>query len=60
MTNDLIKKYIGKTCKISTGSYGSVLSGEIISVNENWIEISTKKGMEVINAEFIHSIKIDH
>lgn len=59
MTNEVIKKYIGKTCKISTGSYGTNAIGKIIDVNENWIEIETKKGNELINAEFIQSIKIN-
>lgn len=59
MTNELIKKYMGKKCRISTGSLGSTVIGKIIDVNENWIEIETKKGSELINAEFIQSIKID-
>ena len=29
-----------------------------IDVNENWLEVETKKGKELINAEFITSIKI--
>ena len=58
MTNEVIKKYIGKTCRISTGSFGTNVIGKIIDVNENWIEIETKKGNELINAEFIQSIKI--
>lgn len=58
MTNELISKYIGKGCKISTGSYGTTVVGRIISINENWIEVETKKGIELINAEFIQSIKI--
>ena len=58
MTNELIKKYIGKTCAISTGSFGTNAIGKIIDVNENWIEVETKKGKELINAEFIQSIKI--
>jgi len=33
--------------------------GKIINVNENWIEVETKKGIELINAEFVQSIKID-
>jgi len=37
MTNEVIKKYIGKNCRISTGSFGTNLIGQIISVNENWI-----------------------
>jgi len=59
MTNEVIKKYIGKTCKISTGSFGTNAIGKIIDVNENWIEVETKKGNELINAEFIQSIKIN-
>lgn len=59
MTNDVIKKYIGKDCKISTGSFGTNVAGKIINVNENWIEVETKKGVEIINAEFVQSIKIN-
>lgn len=58
MTNELIKKYIGENCKISTGSLGTTVVGRIIEVNENWVEIETKKGHELINADFIQSIKI--
>lgn len=58
MTNEILKKYIGKECRISTGSLGTNVAGKIIDINENWIEVETKKGMEVINAEFIQSIKI--
>lgn len=58
MTNEVINKYIKKNCKISTGSYGTTIEGTIVNVNENWIEIQTKKGIELINAEFIQSIKI--
>lgn len=58
MINELIKKYIGKNCLISTGSFGANVKGKIIDVNENWLEVETKKGKELINAEFIQSIKI--
>ncbi|KJR44933.1 hypothetical protein UF75_4697 [Desulfosporosinus sp. I2] len=57
MTNELIKRYIGKSCLISTGSFGTNVKGKIIDVNENWFEVETKKGSELINAEFIQSIK---
>jgi len=59
MTNEVIKKYIGKTCKISTGSFGTNVIVKIIDVNENWIEVETKKGNELINADYIQSIKIN-
>ena len=58
MTNELIKRYIGKSCLISTGSFGTNVKGKIIDVNENWLEVETKKGSELINAEFIQSIKL--
>ena len=59
MGTEVIKKYIGRTCKISTGTYGTNLTGKIVDVNENWIEVETKKGIELINAEFVQSIKIN-
>lgn len=58
MANELIKKYIGKNCRITTGSFGTNVIGKITDVNENWIEVETKKGVEIINAEFVQSIKI--
>ena len=58
MTNELIKKSIGKNCQITTGSFGTNVKGKIVDVNENWIKLETKKGEELINAEFIQSIKL--
>ncbi|MGV8906951.1 MAG: DUF6897 domain-containing protein [Acetobacterium sp.] len=58
MANEAIKKCIGKKCKISTGPYGTNLVGKIIGINENWIELETKKGIQFINAEFVQSIYI--
>jgi len=58
MTNEVIKKYIGKNCKISSGSFGTNVVGKIIEVNENWLEVETNKGKELINVDFVQSIKI--
>lgn len=58
MTNDVIKKYIGMNCKISTGSFGTNIVGKIVDVNENWLEVETKKGKELINADFVQIIKV--
>ncbi len=58
MVNELIKKYIGKSCKISGGSFGTSITGKILQVHENWIEVETKKGVELVNAEFVQSIKV--
>ena len=58
MQNELIKKFVGKECRISTGAMGVKASGKIVQVNENWIEVQTKKGSEVINLDFIQYIKL--
>lgn len=58
MTNEMLLKYVGKNCKISTGTYGTNVVGKIIKINENWIEIETKKGNELINADFVQSIRV--
>ncbi|NBG88231.1 hypothetical protein ISALK_06930 [Isachenkonia alkalipeptolytica] len=59
MSHEMIKKYIGKVCKVTTGSYGSTTSGKIVDVKENWIELETKKGIELMNAEFVQNIKVE-
>ncbi|SHH75924.1 hypothetical protein [Clostridium grantii] len=58
MMNEILKKYIGMNCQISTGSLGTNLVGKIINVDERWIEVETKAGEQVINSEFVQSIKI--
>lgn len=58
MTNELLKKYIGKNCLISTGSFGTSITGKILEVNENWVEVETKKDVELINVEYVQNIKI--
>lgn len=58
MTNELIKRYIGQNCFISTGALGKSITGKIIEINENWIEVETKKGNEIMNLDFIQNIKL--
>ena len=58
MTNELIKKYIGKYCYVTTGNMGVSVRGKIVEVNENWVEVETKSGSEIINLDFIQNIKI--
>ena len=58
MTNELIKKYIGKYCYVTTGNMGVSVKGKIVEVNENWVEVETKSGSEILNLDFIQNIKI--
>ncbi len=57
MNGDLVKKYIGMDCRISTGSLGTNVVGRIVDVEENWIEVETKKGNELINLDFVQHIR---
>lgn len=59
MNHELLHKYIGRVCKVTTGSYGSTATGKILDIKENWIELETRKGIELMNAEFIQSIKVE-
>ncbi|WP_230977068.1 hypothetical protein [Proteiniclasticum sediminis] len=57
MNHEIIQKYIGSSCRISTGSFGNAIVGVIRDVKDNWIEVETKKGMELVNAEFVLNIR---
>ena len=56
MINELVKKYIGKYCMVSTGTLGTAAIGEITTMQDNWIEVSTKKGDMLLNADFVTNL----
>ncbi len=58
MTNEMIAKYVGRNCYITTGTMGVSVTGKIIEVNENWIEVQTRKGVEILNLDFIQNIRL--
>ena len=58
MTNELLCKYIGKQCIVSTGSFGGSVNGIITSIMENWIEIENAKGSQLLNADFVTNISV--
>jgi len=57
LTNDLVKKYIGRVCYVSTGSFGASVKGKIVEVMDNWIEIRNHKGSQLLNADFVTNIR---
>jgi hypothetical protein len=57
MNNELIKTYIERVCTVSSG-FGSAVKGKIVRVQENWIEIETKGGIQLVNAEFVTQISV--
>ena len=58
MSNQLIEKCIGKECYVSSGSLGTAVKGEVISVVDNWLEISNKTGTRLMNIEYITTVQI--
>ncbi len=59
MSNELVKNCIGKICTISTGSFGTVYNkAEVIRVSDNWMEVKTKNRTDLVNIDFVQSIKI--
>ena len=58
MTNELLKKYVGSRCVVSTGSFGTSVTGVINIVEDNWIEVTTNKGPRLINADYITNISV--
>lgn len=56
MTNELLKKYLGIRCNISTGSFGGTITGVITTLEDNWMEVSTKTGNHLINVEYVTHI----
>lgn len=55
MANALIEKLIGKNCTLSTGAFGGV-QGRIAGVTDNWIEVEAKKGIRLVNADYVTDI----
>lgn len=58
MTNKLIKKYLGKKCKVYSGSFGTSVKGQLKDLEDNWLEVETSKGVELVNIDFIQNIKV--
>jgi len=59
MSSELIKNYIGRECNISLGSYGNHFSKvKIVEIIDNWMKIQVKDKIDLINIDFVQSIKI--
>ena len=52
----LIMNYIGKECVLTIPNQGSV-AGVIKQIKENWVEIETAEGLEVVNLDYISRVR---
>ena len=57
MSPEIISKLVGRYCTITTTSFATSVTGQIVSINDNWIELATKKGPQFLNCDFIVDIK---
>jgi len=58
--SEIVKKFIGKTCLITTINSGALdggLVGEIAAVEDNCIVLRDKKGESLINLDFVVTVK---
>ncbi|MBR2869245.1 MAG: hypothetical protein IKB88_09335 [Clostridia bacterium] len=55
--NEIINAYINKDCVIYLSNSSSVITGNLISLNDNWITVKTKDGNEILNIDYIVRLK---
>ena len=58
MTNAMMEQLTGKDCLIICFESSANVQGRIIKIADNWIEVQTKKGTELVNADFVAKFKI--
>jgi len=59
MSAELIKNYIGRECSITVGGLGTSFSKvKIVEIIDNWMKVEGKGKVDLVNIEFIQSIRI--
>ena len=58
MPKDMIKDLIGKKVQVAVFNDAFVTTGELVSVEGNWIKVDTKKQIKLINADHIQTIVV--
>lgn len=54
--NEIINEFLSKNCYITVSGY-SQLKGIITKVKDNWMIVETKNGDEIVNLDYVASIK---
>lgn len=55
--NELVRRCLGKHCLICLGGMGADLEGTVEEIEGNWISLRTKKGVELVNLDYINRIQ---
>jgi len=53
----LTANYLGRPCMLATGNFGGNIAGTISAVEENWLQIKTNQGEQLVNSDFVVSIR---
>lgn len=60
--SNIIAELVGKECKISTGNFGSQYKGLVEQVDEKWVKVVKKPGVNqkvyVISLDLITGIEV--
>lgn len=56
--NVLLERCTGRECVFVMGASGGSVKGTVLSVRENWLELQTKKGAQLVNSDHISQILI--
>jgi len=56
MSKEIVVKYLNKKCKVYLGM-GEAVKGVIKSVEDNWMEVETSKGIQLVNLDYAMNIK---
>ena len=52
---EFVKSFIGETCIVAT--MNSQLRGVIVSVEDGWITVESKSGVDAVNPDYVISIR---
>ncbi len=58
MSTELVKEYIGKEVRVTLDGELGYYKGILVSVEDNWLKLDTKKCMELLNGDMIKQISI--
>ena len=53
--NELLERYIGENCIIETDT--GIVNGCINKITDNWMEVETTVDKQIVNTDFVISIK---
>jgi hypothetical protein len=57
MSYNVFYRHIGKQCKVTT-MLGEKVSGKLLTIEDNWMELQTSGTSEFLNTKYIERVKL--